>query len=190
MAQNQSSINASIGLLNDGFSISAGDPTTKTLTIYGDIIFSANTGTTYNQRFRSGGGTIALLSQVGFNNTSGTSGTSGNSGTSGKNQFTVSATTATTLTLGVANAKQYMRFTNAAGATVTLPPQSSVSWGNDVEIMFEQSGAGVVRISPDVGVTINVPSGYLSRTRGQYSVINIKRVSSDVWTCWGDLLTS
>jgi hypothetical protein len=56
--------------------------------------------------------------------------------------------------------------------------------------MVEQAGAGTIRISPDTGVTINVPTGYLSRTRIQYSVISIKRVSSDVWTAYGDLITA
>lgn len=88
------------------------------------------------------------------------------------------------------NEKQYIRFTDAAGATATVQPQSSVSWSSDVEIMVEQAGAGTIRISSGVGVTVNVPTGYLSRTRTQYSVITIKRVSSDVWTCWGDLLTA
>lgn len=188
MAQDQSSINASVGLLSNGFTITAGDPTRKTLTIQGDFVFSGNTGTSYDQQFRSGGGTIALLSDVGYNNTSGTSGVAGSSGTSGKNEFSVSATSTTSITLDLTNAKQYIRFTNAAGATVTVPPQSSISWPSDVEIMVEQAGAQTIRISPGVGVTVNVPFGYLSRTRTQYSVLSIKRVSSDVWTCWGDLL--
>lgn len=187
MAQDQSSINASVGLLSNGFTLTAGDPTRKTLTIQGDFILSGNTGTSYDQQFRSGGGTIALLSDVG-NNTSGSSGTSGTSGTSGKNEFTVTASTTTSITLDLTNEKQYIRFTDAAGATVTVPPQSSISWPSDVEIMVEQAGAQTIRISPGVGVTINTPYGYLSRTRTQYSVLSIKRVSSDVWTCWGDLL--
>jgi len=191
MSQNQTSINAAVELTTNGFDISAGDPNRKILGIRGSMILSGSTGTTYTQKFRSGGGTILLYSQTGNNNTSGSSGVSGSSGTSGESQwFSVTSTTATTLTLGLNNEKQYIRFTNAAGATVTVPPQSSVSWPDNVEIMVEQAGAGTIRISPDTGVTVNVPTGYLSRTRTQYSVISIKRVSSDVWTAYGDLITA
>lgn len=48
MAQDQSSINASIGLITNGFTITAGDPTRKTLTVIGDFVLSGNTGTTYD----------------------------------------------------------------------------------------------------------------------------------------------
>lgn len=88
-------------------------------------------------------------------------------------------------TLTTANAAFYLRCTDAAPVTVTISPQSATTWADNTEIMFEQAGAGQVRVSAGVGVTLNCAEN--TRTAQQYSVVAIKRVASDVWTMFGDL---
>jgi hypothetical protein len=77
---------------------------------------------------------------------------------------------------------------NASAITASIPPQSSVTWANDTEIIIEQAGAGKVTLSGGSGVTLNY-SSLSAQTRTQYSVIGLKRVSQNVWTIFGDLTT-
>jgi hypothetical protein len=55
---------------------------------------------------------------------------------------------------------------------------------------MEQRAAGQLSLSGGSGVTINNPPSTTTKTREQYSVIAIKRVSENVWTVFGDLETT
>jgi hypothetical protein len=78
----------------------------------------------------------------------------------------------------------YIRNTSATAVTYTVPPQSSVSWVDNAEIVFEQAGAGQITIAAGSGVTIN--SSETLKSGQQYAVIGLKRVASDVWTLTGE----
>lgn len=78
----------------------------------------------------------------------------------------------------------YIRNTSATAVTYTVPPQSSVSWVDNAEIVFEQAGAGQITIAAGSGVTIN--SSESLKSGQQYAVIGLKRVASDVWTLTGE----
>ena len=88
----------------------------------------------------------------------------------------VDTTTARTLTL----ADGYVRMNNAAATTVTVPPQSTVAWPDDAEILIEQMGAGQVTIAAGAGVTINTP-GTL-KVPGRYGSVMLKRTGLNTWT--------
>ena len=79
---------------------------------------------------------------------------------------------------------KYLRSTSATAVTFTVPPQSSVSWVNNAEIVFEQAGTGQITIAAGSGVTIN--SSETLKSSSQYSVIALKRVASDTWTLTGE----
>lgn len=85
-------------------------------------------------------------------------------------------TTARTLTVN----DGYVRMNNAAASVVTIPPQASVVWPDDAEILIEQAGAGAVTIAAGAGVTINTP-GTL-KVSGRYGSVMLKRTGLNTWT--------
>jgi hypothetical protein len=105
----------------------------------------------------------------------------------GATYFTVSATGATQFTLALSDAFTYVRCTGLS-ATVTVPLQSSVTWLDGTEIMLEQGGTGQLTVVGATGVTIN--SSATLKSRAQYAVVGLKRISSDLWTFVGDRATS
>lgn len=107
---------------------------------------------------------------------------SGDLSISAKLPIVTEATTARTL--GLTDSQKYLRCTNASATTITIPPQSSVAWTADTEIVIEQSGTGQVTVAPGAGVTIRTSRTLKSNL--QYSQVTLKRVASDEWVCGGD----
>jgi len=89
----------------------------------------------------------------------------------------------TSFTLALTDAGEYIRCTAATAITITVPPQSSVTWLADTEIYFEQNNTGQITIAAGAGVTIN--SSETLKSFARYSVIALKRVASDTWTLIG-----
>jgi len=96
------------------------------------------------------------------------------------------ATTARTLVL--TDAGKYLSFTSSSAVNVVVPPQASVAWVADTEIVLEQAGTGQVTIVAGSGVTIN--SSLTLKTNARYSIIALKRTASNVWTLGGDRAAS
>lgn len=92
--------------------------------------------------------------------------------------------TTTARTLALTDAGKYIACTNSSPVTVTVPPQASVAWVADTEIVIEQSGTGQVTVAAGSGVTIN--SSMTLKTNTQYSIIALKRTASNTWTLGGD----
>ena len=92
------------------------------------------------------------------------------------------ATTARVLAL--TDGAAYIRHTNASASTVTIPPQSSVTWLTDTEIHIRRAAAGNLTLTPGSGVTLNAPSGGTLVMTNAMSV-TIKRVAADVWDVIG-----
>jgi hypothetical protein len=114
----------------------------------------------------------------------GVAGPAGTSGTSGSSYYFITGYTGTNLTLSADLAGDYIRTTSATAVTINIPTQASVSWPDNTEILIEQAGAGQITFSPAVGVVVNTSETL--KTQKQYSVVAIKRVSSDVWTFFGE----
>jgi hypothetical protein len=94
--------------------------------------------------------------------------------------------TGTSYTLDLYDANTYVRLDNAAAIVLTIPPNSAVAFPVDTVISFEQTGAGIVTVTPGSGVTVNSRGGALV-SAGQYAVFQVKKVATDVWTLLGDV---
>jgi hypothetical protein len=141
---------------------------------------SGTTGTSGTSGANGANGTSGTTGTSGVNGTSGTSGAGGG----GSSYFVVTGYAGNSLTLALDHAGDYIRTTSATPVTITVPPQSSVVWVDNTEIMFEQAGAGQITLTTGTGVTIN--SSESLKTEKQYSVVAIKRTSSNVWTFFGE----
>lgn len=97
---------------------------------------------------------------------------------------TVRTQSGTSYTLVLGDAGDYIQTTSTTAVTITVPPQSSVTWAADTEIYFEQNNTGQITIAAGSGVTIN--SSETLKSFARYSVLALKRVASDVWTLTGE----
>ena len=105
-------------------------------------------------------------------------------GGGGSSYSAVRTQSGTTYTLVIGDAGDYIQTTSTTAVTITVPPQSSVTWAADTEIYFEQNNTGQLTIAAGSGVTIN--SSETLKTFARYSVIALKRVAEDVWTLTGE----
>ena len=94
---------------------------------------------------------------------------------------TIRTVTGTTDTLVLTDDDKYLRCTNAAAVTETVPPNSSVAFNVGSVITIRQAGAGQVTLAEGVGVTLN---GNL-KTAEQHASIQIMKVDTNVWDVIG-----
>jgi hypothetical protein len=92
----------------------------------------------------------------------------------------------TTRTLALTDAHDWIHCTHASGCSITVPPQSSVSWAAGTVIYGDQGAAGAVTIVAGSGVTINCADTLV--TDGQHSTFALVRIASDVWILTGRLV--
>ena len=104
--------------------------------------------------------------------------------TSGASYSAVRTQSGTSYTLAATDAGAYILTSGTTTVTITVAPQSSVTWASDTEIYFEQNNTGQITIAGGVGVTVNTSETL--KTAGRYSVIALKRVASDTWTLTGE----
>ena len=90
----------------------------------------------------------------------------------------------TARTLSSADTNKYIRCTSNDPVTITIPPNSEVSWSVGAEIIIEQGGTGTVSILAGAGVTINTPDSLI--TADQYTCITLKRIAIDQWVLGGE----
>lgn len=101
----------------------------------------------------------------------------------------VNAQTGTTYTPVITDAKQMVTLSNASAITVTIPPNSSVSFATGSRIDFIQKGAGQVTFAQGSGVTIRSTGATPSapKLRLQYSAATAWYEGNDIWYIVGDL---
>ena len=95
--------------------------------------------------------------------------------------------TGSAATLGLSNMNRFNRCNNATAQTITIPPQSSVAWPDDVQLEGAQWGAGAVTFVAGSGVTLRKSSKITATTDGQYSPWGLKRTGLNEWLLFGDL---
>jgi hypothetical protein len=101
-------------------------------------------------------------------------------------QPALKATTQTAnYTLALSDADTVLEMNTASGATVTVPPASSVGFPIGTVIEILQYGAGQVTIAPGVGVTLRTASSLT--TRVQYSSVALRLRATNEWIISGDL---
>ena len=86
------------------------------------------------------------------------------------------------------DAGKLVRHTDATAITATVELNATQPFALTQVVTGRQAGTGQISISPVSGaVIINVPSGYLSKTRAQGSDYMLHYVAADVWDLTGDL---
>ena len=96
--------------------------------------------------------------------------------------------TGTAKTLALADNNTIVDCTSTSAVTITIPPQSSVTWTADAEIHVRMSGTGTVRIAVGSGVTIPPMAAPIALS-GQGAIVTLKRRSADVWAVVGSIST-
>lgn len=96
----------------------------------------------------------------------------------------VSTNTGTSITLALTDNRKLISCTSDSAVTITVPPQASVLWGANSEILIMQSGIGQVTVVGGSGVTVN--TSQTLKTYGRYATITLKRMASDSWVCGGE----
>lgn len=92
----------------------------------------------------------------------------------------------TTKTLALTDNGNYIITSSASAVTVTVPPNSSVTFPIGAEIVVFQSGAGQVTFAAGSGVTIRSKDSNL-KISAQYAAATLKQVATDEWHLIGDL---
>jgi len=82
---------------------------------------------------------------------------------------------------------RYIPVNDDAEVILTIRNQDTVEWDDNVEMAFEQVGAGKVTIAAGAGVTLRVLTGFNPSTAGQGGTIAVKRVAENVFTVAGAL---
>lgn len=95
--------------------------------------------------------------------------------------------TGTAKTLALTDINTVIDCTSGSAVTITIPPQSSVTWTADAEIHVRMSGTGTVSIAVGSGVTIPPLAAPISLS-GQGAMVTLKRRSSDVWAVVGSVV--
>lgn len=91
-------------------------------------------------------------------------------------------------TLVLSDLSSYIRVNNSIDVTITVPVEASVAFPIGTEIIFEQTGLGAVEVVGAIGVTINCAATHTPITNGQWAVAQIKKVATDEWTIFGNLV--
>jgi hypothetical protein len=88
-------------------------------------------------------------------------------------------------TLASSDANTFVDANLGTAITVTVPTNSTVPMPIGTRIRITQIGAGQVTIAAAGGVTLNTASTLT--TRAQYSVVKLRKRSTDTWVVSGDL---
>ena len=123
---------------------------------------------------------VEQLSGAGPKGETGNTGAQGIQGPSGTSYDVVEITSNTTLSN--AHTTKYLVCNSATAIDITVP--QTASYDQYAEFVFEQRGAGVVRIVADTGVTVN--SSETLSSAGQYTVMGLKRTDTNVYTLTGE----
>ena len=91
----------------------------------------------------------------------------------------------TAYTLATSDDGLIVELSNSSGATLTVPPNSSVPFAVGTQIQILQTGIGQVTVAPGVGVTVNATPGL--KTRAQWSFATLLKRATDTWVFVGDI---
>lgn len=105
----------------------------------------------------------------------------------GPTQVLANSQTGTTYTLTGSDAGKVIEMTNAAANTLTVPPNSAVSYPVGTVIEVFQGGAGQTTVAAGSGVTLRAPNG--ARIAAQYGSASLRKRGSDEWVLAGNTST-
>lgn len=104
----------------------------------------------------------------------------------GLSSITTVSTSSTSYTLVLTDAGKHIETTSNFSVTLIIPPNSSVAFPVGTVIEITQVGSGVVTITADSGVTLQVRSSTV-KTAGQWAVASLRKRATDEWVLTGDL---
>jgi hypothetical protein len=93
--------------------------------------------------------------------------------------------TAYTVVLGDAGFDKWLRLSNAAAISLTIPANATTAFPVGSVITGSQAGAGQVTITPAAGVTINATPGL--KVAAQYGTFELLKTATDTWLAFGRL---
>ena len=133
----------------------------------------------------SAGGSGTILTQWSFSGVQHTDG-GGGVGTGIDPTRRINTQTGTTYTLALTDNGAFLWLANAAGFTLTIPPNSSVAFPIGTQIDLGQGSNGQVTIAPGAGVTI-VSEGSRYKLAQQASCATLIKYGTDVWILAGSI---
>lgn len=101
--------------------------------------------------------------------------------------LTSSEVSSTSYSLQLTDSSKMLFLTGASAITITIPPQSSVGWVADTQIMFVRYSSSSVTFQAGSGVTIRSADSLLS-VASQYASVMLYRKSQDEWLLTGALV--
>jgi hypothetical protein len=152
----------------------------------GQIGFTGSTGTQGVSGYTGSTGTQGIAGFTGSASTvTGYTGSQGYTGSKGGFEATqiITTQTGTTYTLALTDAGYLINFTNAAGTTVTIPPESVVNFNIGQRVDLEQYNTGPVVVSPGAGVTLHSTDSPI--LTNQYSIGTLIKIGTNEWTFAG-----
>jgi len=128
---------------------------------------------------------------IGSTGSTGATGTQGEIGATGAdvNTLVTTNTQSNNYTLVITDRDKIVEISNAAARTVTVPPNSSVTFSIGSQIMIARGDTGSVQILEGSGVTID-SSNNNTFLQYQYSGATLVKKSTDGWWLFGDLSAS
>lgn len=95
--------------------------------------------------------------------------------------------TGTTYTLVLTDSGKRVSCTNGSAITLTVPPNGTVAFPAETEVVLRQGGAGLLTVAAGVGVTINSFGSALG-LGGRYAYATLKQSSTlDTWDLFGNI---
>lgn len=115
-------------------------------------------------------------------------GIQGPPGPSGSGYAVVTSITASTTLDNATHAGKFLECAHASVPIVlTVSPDSSGLWDDDVEVHLRWSGVAAVSVAAGSGVTIQQPATKTLDLAEKYSAATLKRVAANTWALFGDL---
>ncbi|HBF34526.1 TPA: hypothetical protein DDW35_08175 [Candidatus Sumerlaeota bacterium] len=84
----------------------------------------------------------------------------------------------TSITLALSDSNARVRVNSSSDLTVTVPPNSSVTFPIGTEIFLARMGTGLVTVVAGSGVTLNAASLSIA---SQYSTVRLVKIASNEW---------
>ena len=94
----------------------------------------------------------------------------------------------TTYTLVLTDDGKIIEMNNASANTLTVPPNSTVAFPINTQIIIWQYGAGQTTVSPGAGVTIRSAGG-ATKIAAQYGMATLVKRGTDEWVLAGNITT-
>lgn len=138
-------------------------------------------------------GAVGLQGATGPQGTAGTTGATGATGVAGAvgatgpigTAYALSSQAGTSYTLQLADANQFISFSNASPVTITVPTNASVAFALGTRLLIFQQGTGQITFQAAGGVTLQSTPGL--KIAEQYGGAELVKLATDTWAIVGRL---